>query len=113
MGRILFFLNVLMALSTVAAAQATVDKDSAIFLADPAIFYHQGNYFLYGTVEGNTNHGFKAYTATDLKSWKAHVKGKNEFALSKDNSFGDAKFWAPHVFLNREKITMAYVANEE
>ncbi|MEO6721679.1 MAG: glycoside hydrolase family 43 protein [Ferruginibacter sp.] len=87
-------------------------SDSSIYLADPAIFNFKGTYYLFGTVEENANNGFVAYTSTDLVKWKKPGQNNNSFALSKGNVFGNAKFWAPQVFLNGNSITMAYVADE-
>jgi xylan 1,4-beta-xylosidase len=83
-----------------------------INLADPTIFYHQGNYYLYGTVDGNSNDGFKVYSSTDLKTWKRPTGVNNGYALRKGEVFGNAKFWAPQVFYHNDRFYMAYVADE-
>jgi len=84
-----------------------------IHLADPAILYFNGIYYLYGTVEGNTNEGFLVYTSTNLKSWEG-PKGVNAgFALRKGDAYGERGFWAPQVFYHRQKFYMAYTANEQ
>ncbi len=48
------------------SAQAN-NKDSAqkIHLADPAMIYYHGTYYLYGTVEENANEGFLVYTSKE------------------------------------------------
>ncbi|TDE11355.1 glycoside hydrolase family 43 protein [Dyadobacter psychrotolerans] len=95
-------------LFTILFSQAQTPADSQIYLADPAIFYSKGTYYLYGTVEGNSNEGLKVYISKDQKNWKE--KG---YALKKGESFGEKGFWAPQVFEYKKKFYMAYVANEE
>jgi len=94
-------------------AQAKADKnDQLIHLADPAILYYHGLYYLYGTVEGSVNEGFLVYTSSDMKKWKAGNEVNNGYALHKGDVYGTAKFWAPQVFFYKNKFYMAYVANE-
>jgi beta-xylosidase len=83
----------------------------AIHFADPAIFPSGGKFYLYGTVEGNANHGFKAYTSTNLKEWKP-AGNDSGYVLRKTDAFGTKGFWAPQVFAYNNKFYMAYVANE-
>ncbi|MDQ3535650.1 MAG: glycoside hydrolase family 43 protein [Bacteroidota bacterium] len=83
-----------------------------IHLADPAIFYHDGIYYLYGTVEGNVDQGFTAYTSTDLISWEGPKGAKEGFVLRKEDVYGTMGFWAPQVFQHKNKFYMAYTANE-
>lgn len=85
---------------------------SVIHLADPAIFYHDNIYYLYGTVERNTGNGFLVYTSSDLKNWKLSELN-NGYALKKGDAFGRSGFWAPQVFTYQDKFYMAYVANEQ
>lgn len=87
-------------------------NDSTIHLADPTIFYDKGTYYLYGTVEGNSNQGFLVYTSKDMKSWKIPAEAKDGYALKKGDVFGEKGFWAPQVFAYNNKFYMAYVANE-
>lgn len=93
-------------------AQPVIKDKVNAGLADPTIFGYKGIYYLYGTVEGNANNGFIVYTAKDMKNWR---KGKNTpdgFALKKGDSYGKANFWAPQVFVYKNKFYMAYVADE-
>lgn len=96
--------------TTITTVQQT--NDSTIHLADPTIFYNRGNYYLYGTVEGNSGQGFLVYTSKDMKSWKIPAEVKDGYALKKGDAFGDKQFWAPQVFAYNDKFYMAYVANE-
>ena len=91
---------------------AATDRPAAgIYLADPAILQQDGMFYLYGTVEGHTGDGFRAYASTKLKDWKP--VGTNEgYVLRKGDAFGPAGFWAPQVFSYKDKFHMAYVANE-
>lgn len=94
------------------SAQYNVEyKEQAIHLADPTIFFYAGTYYLYGTVEGNTNEGFLVYTSTNLKKWELS-KARGGYALHKGDVFGTANFWAPQVFYYHNRFYMAYVANE-
>lgn len=99
------FLFVFTLMSVCSFAQTVTDRQ--IYLADPAIFYSGGIYYLYGTVEGNSGDGFKVYTSNDQKSWV-----NQGYALKKGESFGEKGFWAPQVFAYRNKFYMAYVADE-
>lgn len=91
-------------------AQETEGK--AIHLADPTVFFHEGTYYLYGTVEGNADQGFLVYSSTDLKDWEGPSGTHQGFALKKGDVFGDKGFWAPQVFYHQDKFYMAYTANE-
>lgn len=87
------------------------ERDTAIYLADPTIFFHDGIYYLYGT--GRANEGFLVYTSEDLKIWEG-PKGVNDgFALREGDAFGDKGFWAPQVFFHNGRFYMAYTANEK
>lgn len=99
------FTLILWLIASVSYGQVAPDRQ--IYLADPAILFNKGTYYLYGTVEGNANEGFKVYTSTGQINWVD--KG---FALNKADSYGDKGFWAPQVFLKGNKNVMTYVANE-
>ena len=93
-------------------AKPVISKDTqVIHLADPTIFPYRNNYYLYGTVEGNTGNGFLVYVSGDLKKWEISDKGDG-YALKKDDAFGTAGFWAPQVFFYNNKFYIAYTANE-
>jgi beta-xylosidase len=76
-------------------------------LADPTLFFHEGKYYLYGTVGQNSDNGFKAYSSVDKKVWK-----DEGYVLRKGESYGDKGFWAPQIFKYNGKFYMAYTANE-
>lgn len=88
------------------------DGKSEINLADPTIFFHEGIYYLYGTVDQNANSGFTVYTSVDMKFWEGPKGASDGYALRKEDVFGDKGFWAPQVFFFNEKFYMAYTANE-
>jgi xylan 1,4-beta-xylosidase len=91
----------------------TVLKD--IFIADPTIFYNEGNYYLYGTTTGNTalnGQGFQVYMSSDLKNWKGPVGAQGGLALKKGDSYGSEGFWAPQVLKYNNQFYMIYTANE-
>ena len=106
---IIFLLTTVFSLSI---SQAQRANQTNIFLADPAIYNENGIYYLYGTVGGNPNDGFKGYTSANLKNWKKADNVNNGYALKKGDVYGTANFWAPQIFLDHNTIYMAYVANE-
>ena len=84
-------------------------------LADPAIFQHNGTYYLYGT-KNNPNvqgEGFLVYTSTDLENWAGPAGAHDGFAFKKGDGYGDTGFWAPQIFEYNNKFYMAYTANEQ
>lgn len=88
-------------------------QDSGLHLADPALFVHNGLYYLYGTVEGRTGEGFQVYTSTNKQQWQLSRQTPDGFALKKGEAFGSSGFWAPQVFAHNNRFYMAYVANEQ
>lgn len=87
-------------------------EERSIHLADPTVFYHEGTYYLYGTVEGSADKGFEVYTSKDLKAWDGPKGVRDGFALRKEEAYGTKGFWAPQVFYHQGKFYMAYTANE-
>lgn len=83
-----------------------------IGLADPTILLHNGTYYLYGTVGVNADNGFLVYTSDDMKHWEQPTEINNGYALRKGDVYGTGGFWAPQVFVFKNKFYMAYVANE-
>ncbi|UJF31883.1 family 43 glycosylhydrolase [Paenibacillus hexagrammi] len=79
-------------------------------VADPYVLYYQGTYYLYATTTNwnGTGQGFKVYTSPDLVHWTE----QQQLALSKADSWGNDRFWAPEV---REKdgVFYLYYAVEE
>jgi xylan 1,4-beta-xylosidase len=104
------YLYLICALFAAIAAKAQSAKDT-LLLADPTIFYEDGQYYLYGT---SSNKGFPVYQSSDLVNWHGPT-GKEEdgHALLKGDSYGTSNFWAPQVFKNKGKYYMAYAANED
>lgn len=94
------------------AQQNPLTDSRGIYLADPTVFYQHGTYYLYGTVGGDANQGFIAYTSPDLKTWEKSEKNGDGYVLRKGDAWGTAGFWAPQVFAYGGKFYMAYVANE-
>jgi len=84
-------------------------KTSQLKLADPTIFNYKGSYYLYGT---SSDEGFQVYKSDDLKTWTGPCGASGGFALKKGDSYGTTGFWAPQVFEYKDKIYMAYTANE-
>jgi xylan 1,4-beta-xylosidase len=99
------------ALLTTTFAKAQSSPKDTIQVADPTIFYEDGQYYLYGT---GSNRGFPVYESSDMVNWKAGVgKADGGLALAKGDSYGDKSFWAPQIFKSKGKYYMAYAANED
>jgi len=99
--------SILLILSIVLAVKAGAQNMVPIRLADPTIFYHNKTYYLYGTGETAGQGGFKVFSSPNLKNWK-----DGGLALKKGDAFGTRGFWAPQVFVYKNKFYMAYVADE-
>ncbi|MEO6231371.1 MAG: glycoside hydrolase family 43 protein [Ferruginibacter sp.] len=107
-----FILIFTLLINTGSTAQKLNSSDSSIYLADPAMIQYNGIFYLYGTVGGNGNNGFIAYSSNDLMHWKQASNTESHYALEKGKAFGSAGFWAPQVFPFGNEFYMAYVANE-
>jgi xylan 1,4-beta-xylosidase len=95
------------------ALQAYAQNERDILLADPAIFYHDDIYYIYGTGgQGLPNQGIPVYVSTDLIQWDVPDGAGGGFALKAEDAFGDRGFWAPQVFRHDDKFYIAYTANE-
>ncbi|MFD2147815.1 glycoside hydrolase family 43 protein [Mucilaginibacter antarcticus] len=101
------YLFTLCALLVTLATQAQT-KDT-LLLADPTIFYDNGQYYLYGT---SSNRGFTVYQSADLEHWTGPVGKKEGHALLRGDSYGKRGFWAPQIFKHNNKYYMAYTADE-
>lgn len=88
------------------------ENSQQIYLADPAIFFHEGTYYLYGTSGHDSDQGFEVYTSDDLQAWEGPKGAQDGYALRKGEAFGDKGFWAPQVFHHEGRFYMAYTANE-
>lgn len=80
-------------------------------IADPHVLYYDGVYYLYGTHTAdhpNMINGIKVYTSTDLANWTEHPG----WALHRDNSWGENRFWAPEVIEKDGKFYMYYAVEE-
>jgi beta-xylosidase len=85
------------------------DTSTCLYMADPTIYCYNGNYYLYGTYDVNSNDGIKVYVSKSLTTFSE----KSSFlALKKGDAYGTANFWAPQIWKNNGKFYMAYVANE-
>ena len=104
-----FFITFFLGCTTTTKTLVNEGPKKDIFLADPAIFYHEGTYYLYGT---GSPSGFLVYSSQDLKTWEGPKGVTNGLALSKEDAFGTRGFWAPHIFSYDNKIYMAYTSNE-
>jgi xylan 1,4-beta-xylosidase len=62
-------------------------------LADPAVIFHEGTYYLYATGEVDGDNGYRAYTSKDLVTWE---RGPVVFRP------GPRNVWAPDVWRDPE-----------
>jgi len=76
-------------------------------LADPDVFYEDGIYYLYGTID-HIGPQYGCYTSTNLVDWKwAGI-------VLEPGAFGmDRWFWAPAVTKYRDKYLMLCSVNEQ
>lgn len=93
---------------SLASVGAGAQEKTVIQMADPAIFYYDGTYYLYGTGNNEAQKGFKVYTSKDKINWD-----DAGMALKKEDVFGLSRFWAPQVFRYQNKFYMAYAADEQ
>ena len=71
----------------------TYTNSLGIPLADPAVFYEEGAYYLYGTDQRATNQGIPVWTSTDLVHWK-----QRGFAFRKtEKTWTQRHFWSPEL----------------
>jgi xylan 1,4-beta-xylosidase len=89
---------------------ANAQTKDTLLLADPIIFYEDGQYYLYGT---GSNSGFTVYQSSDLQNWRGPVGKKDGgHALLRGDAYGSKGFWAPQIFKHNGKYYMAYTADE-
>lgn len=78
----------------------------SVFVADPFVLKADSLYYLYGTSAGD---GFKYWTSTNLIDWQ-----EQGYVLRKtEDSWGKTSFWAPEVFVYRDKFYLLYSAQGE
>jgi xylan 1,4-beta-xylosidase len=85
-----------------------------ICLADPALYKHEGIYYLFGT-EPPPQSGFRIYASKDLKEWHVPETAFERGYVLKagEQAFGTQGLWAPQVLGYRGKVTMLYTANQK
>ncbi len=86
-----------------------INNQTPLALGDPFIFYHEGQYYAYGTESPD---GIVVYVSDDLEHWKVSAEAKNGLALNKDDVYADRWFWAPEVYFVNGKFYMYYSADE-
>lgn len=99
------------ACSSSAQKEALQETGSEIFFADPTVFVQNGKYYLTGTRNINPL-GFVLLESDDLKKWKNATPDSMLLAGGK-GVFGDKGFWAPQIFMDSDRYTVAYTANEQ
>ncbi len=68
-------------------------KRSAIYIRDPFILTHDGQYFMYSSIQGSGGPGFQAYRSRDLGNWEPPVP----VFLPPSGFWSDRDYWAPEV----------------
>lgn len=79
-------------------------------IADPHVLKHDGTYYLYGTHATDypaMENGIPVYTSKDLVNWTSQG-----FALSRNDSWGSNRFWAPEVIFHNGLFYMYYAVEE-
>jgi beta-xylosidase len=99
-------LPLLIFLSFTSLAQSTTYTNpvsDSIFIADPFVLQHQGEYYLYGT---SAEDGFRAWRSDNLVDWDSlgYVYRPSE------NSWASGNFWAPEVIHYRRKFYLIFSA---
>lgn len=77
--------------------------------ADPCVLRYGGRYYVYCTYPSNRKtgeSGIGLYSSTDLVHWKDHG-----FALKREDSWGNANFWAPAA-LEKDGVFYLYYSAE-
>lgn len=85
-----------------------------VYLADPALYKHDGVYYLYGT-EPPPQIGFRIYASKELKTWYVPETAYDDGYVLKagERAFGTEGFWAPQVLDYQGKVTLLYTANRQ
>lgn len=83
-----------------------------IFFADPTIFTENGHYYLAGTRSNQTPLGFVLLESDDLQHW--HEASVDSMMIECGKGvYGEKGFWAPQIFKDGDRYTVAYTANEQ
>lgn len=78
--------------------------------ADPVVLHHGGKYYAYTTYTPDFPRmvrGIRLYTSTNLVDWK-----DEGFALKKQDSWGNSRFWAPDIVEKDGTFYLYYAADE-
>lgn len=86
-------------------ASASKIGSAPLPLADPYVFYENGQYFAYGTTG---DEGIQVFTSRDLRTWSLHG-----WALRREESTATRWFWAPEVYHIGERYLMYFTGNQE
>lgn len=88
--------------------------DETVCLADPALYKHDGVYYLFGT-EPPPQVGFRIYASNDLENWRVPKTAyEGGYTLKAGTqAFGTEGFWAPQVLDYQGKTTLLYTANRQ
>ncbi|WP_211229700.1 glycoside hydrolase family 43 protein [Olivibacter sitiensis] len=113
-GHFCCFVGMVMLLMACSARKLSkVDQTGVqITQADPTIFFHDGQYYLYGTDGDDAHQGIKVFRSADLENWEEAVGVLDGYALHSRVAYGDRGFWAPQVWEHAGRFYMAYTANE-
>jgi len=89
-------------------------ESDEVCMADPALYKHEGVYYLFGT-EPPPQVGFRIYASRDLESWHVPITayGGGYVLKAGEQAFGTEGFWAPQVIDYQGKVTMLYTANRQ
>jgi beta-xylosidase len=92
--------------------ETTYQNPLPVVFGDPYVLYVKGDkYYLYGT--GGVQHGFVAYSSTDLVHWKSEGQiwwASNINGWSDSTAAWDGAYWAPEVYEVKGKFYLFYSA---
>lgn len=77
---------------------------SAIHIADPFIYHHEGTFYLTGTTQNGELNSFEYFYSEDMVNWE---EGGMLFTPAEDH-FGKAAFWAPEVEYYKGRFYLTY-----
>ena len=106
--------SVIVSLVVLVSAHLCFGGKDEVCLADPALYKHEGVYYLFGT-EPPPQLGFRIYASRDLDNWlvpKTAFDG-GYVLKAEGQAYGTEGFWAPQVLDYQGKVTMLYTANRQ
>ena len=113
----IFYSIILLAVTLISNRQLVAQEKQEIFLADPTIYVHDGNYYLTGTGGSGREaaSGFTVLASTDLKTWAKPIgAGASAYMIltKGKQAFGTEGFLAPQLFQAKDTYYLPSTATE-